>query len=59
MVILKDTLKLIFQKKPPYLSRFDFEKIMRILPNGYDTKIKTLIGLGNLLRSNRKFTELL
>ena len=48
-----------FSKKPPYLSRFDFEKIMRILPNGYDTKIKTLIGLGNLLRSNRKFTELL
>ncbi len=45
----------IFSVKPPYFSRFDFEKIIKILPLGYDTKIKTLVGLGNILRENKKF----
>ena len=46
-----------FIAKPPYFSRFDFEKIIRILPLGYDTKIKTLIGLGNILKENKKFID--
>lgn len=46
-----------FSVKPPYFSRFDFEKIIRILPLGYDTKIKTLVGLGNIIRENKRFIE--
>ena len=46
-----------FLVKPPYFSRFDFEKIIRILPLGYDTKIKTLVGLGNILRENNNFLK--
>lgn len=46
-----------FFVKPPYFSRFDFEKIIRILPLGYDTKIKTLIGLGNILKENNNFLK--
>ena len=39
--ILNGNFKRIPQKfsvKPPYFSRLDFEKIIRILPLGYDTK---------------------
>ena len=44
-----------FSIKPPYFSRFDFEKVIRILPLGYDTKIKTLVGLGNIIKENENF----
>ena len=46
-----------FLTKPPYFSRFDFEKIIRILPLGYDTKIKTLVGLGNIIKENKRFLK--
>ena len=46
-----------FFVKPQYFSRFDFEKIIRILPLGYDTKIKTLVGLGNILKENSNFLK--
>ena len=46
-----------FNVNPPYLSRDNFEKIIEILPQGYDTKIIDLIKLSNLFQNNISFLK--
>lgn len=36
----------------PYTSRYNFERLIRLLPNGYDTKLTTLSLLGGLVATN-------
>ena len=44
-----------FNVKVPYLSRDNFEKIVELLPNGYDTKMLDLIKLSNIFFNNLNF----
>lgn len=44
-----------FKVKAPYLSRDNFEKIVELLPNGYDTKMLDLIKLSNIFFNNLNF----
>lgn len=44
-----------FKIRPPYFSRNDFEKIIELLPRGYDTKILDLIKLSNIFHNNINF----
>lgn len=57
--ILKYKLKNYKQKKfkvsPPYFSRNDFEKIIELLPRGYDTKMLDLVKLSNIFYNNINF----
>ncbi len=61
--ILKNELITISQKKnisqPKYYSREEFEKIIRLLPNGYDTKLLDLTAHGLIIRENIKFINFL
>jgi len=47
-----------FRVKTNYFSRDQFEKIIEILPNGYDTKMIDLIKLSNLIINNNKFLNI-
>ena len=47
-----------FNVKTNYFSRDQFEKIIEILPNGYDTKMTDLIKLSNLVTNNNKFLNI-
>ena len=61
--ILENELITLSQKKqifkPQYYSREEFEKIIRYLPNGYDTKVLDLIVHGLIIRENLKFINFL
>ena len=61
--ILENELITLSQKKqifkPQYYSREEFEKIIRFLPNGYDTKLLDLIVHGLIIRENIKFINFL
>ncbi len=61
--ILKNELITISQKKqisnPKYYSREEFEKIIRFLPKGYDTKLLDLSVHGLIIRENIKFINIL
>lgn len=46
-----------FIENPPYFSRFEFEKVIQILPSGYDTNIKQLIVLNKILKNNMVFLK--
>jgi hypothetical protein len=54
-------LKIYKQKKfkvnPPYFSRNDFEKIIELLPRGYDTKMLDLVKLSNIFYNNINFVN--
>ena len=46
-----------FSTNTPYLSRDNFEKIIEILPHGYDTKILDLLKLSNIFQNNIIFLK--
>jgi len=46
-----------FSTNTPYLSRDNFEKIIEILPNGYDTKMLDLLKLSNIFQNNIIFLK--
>ena len=50
-----DQKKFIKKNKTPYFSRLEFEKLIEILPYGYDTKLFEILVVGYMCRSNRVF----
>jgi len=61
--ILEREIKTVKQKtfniQSKYYSRFHFEKIIRLLPNGYDTKLIELHNHGILIKKNIEFIKFL
>jgi folate-dependent phosphoribosylglycinamide formyltransferase PurN len=47
--------KLLLDYVPVTSSRFNFESLMRLLPNGYDTEIDQLLVLGCIVKNNANF----
>ncbi len=61
--ILRNKIKTVSQKtfklQTKYFSRFQFEKVIRLLPNGYDTKLYELHNHGILIKKNIELIKFL